>query len=185
MRIKLYSLLALALGSVSLFSCVDSEETSEAIFLADKEAIENYLDTASIVNVKEVTFPEDAYYQIWQTVSGSQDSVFVGDTLKVHYTGKFLSGTVFDTSIEQVAEDNNILDPNSKYLPITFVLGNGRLLPAFEFAVSLMELGDRSTLIIPSEMGYGRQGRSPNIPPNTPLVFELELMEITPGPRTN
>ncbi|MBB6326576.1 FKBP-type peptidyl-prolyl cis-trans isomerase FklB [Algoriphagus iocasae] len=184
MRIKLYSLVALAMGSISLFSCVDSEETTEAIFLADKEAIENYLDTASIVNVKEFSLPEDAYYQIWQFVSGSQDSVFVGDTVKVHYIGKFLSGTVFDTSIEQIAVDNGLYNPNYNYLPLKFVVGDGLVLTSFAFGISKMELGDKATIIIPSELGYGRQGYGP-VPPNTPLVFEMELMEITPGPRNN
>ncbi len=184
MRIKLYSLVALAMGSISLFSCVDSEETSEAIFLADKEAIENYLDTASIVNVKEYASPEDAFYQYWQFVSGSQDSVFVGDTVKVHYVGKFISGTVFDTSIEQIAVDNGLYNPNYNYLPLKFVVGNRTVLPAFEFGISIMELGDKATMIMPSELGYGRQGNGP-VPPNTPLIFEVELMEITPGPRNN
>lgn len=185
MRIKLYSLVALAIGSISLFSCVDSEETTEAIFLADKEAIENYLDTASIVNVKEYALENAAYYVIWQELSNSKDSVFVGDSLKIHYTGKLLrNGKVFDTSIESVAKANGLFNSNFKYLPLSYASGDPRILYAFDFGISLMEVGDKASIILPSEMGYGRQGNE-RVPSNEPLIFEVELMEITPGPRNN
>ncbi|MBN7814490.1 FKBP-type peptidyl-prolyl cis-trans isomerase [Algoriphagus pacificus] len=184
MKINLYSVFTLLLGSVVLFSCIDEQETSEAIFQEDKAAIENYLDTASIVNVKEYSEEAAAYYVIWQELSNSKDSVFVGDTVQVHYTGKFLSGKVFDTSIESVAKANGLYNANYNYLPLSFKTGSGYVLPAFEFGINLMEVGDKATIILPSELGYGRTGQGP-VPANTPLVFEVELMGIKPGPRDN
>lgn len=185
MKINLYSVFTLLLGFVVLFSCIDEQETSEAIFQEDKAAIENYLDTTSIVNVKEYSKEEAAYYVIWQELSNSKDSVFVGDTVKIHYTGKLLlTGEVFDTSIEAVAKASGLYNSNYKYLPLTYPAGNPNILYAFDFGISLMESGDKATIILPSEMGYGRQGQD-RIPPNAPLIFQVELLEITPGPRNN
>lgn len=184
MKIKLYSFLSLLIGSITLVSCIDTEETSEAIFLEDKAEIEAYLDTTTIVNVKEYKDQANAYYIIWQELSNSKDSVFVGDTVVVHYTGKFLSGQVFDTSIEQVAKDNGLYDSNYNYPPLSFKVGTFSVLTAFEFGIRQMETGDKATIIMPSELGYGRNGQGP-VPPNTPLVFEVELMEVKPGLREN
>lgn len=187
MRIKLYSFLSLLIGSISLVSCIDSEETSEAIFLEDKAEIEAFIDTTSIVNVKEFKDEANAYYILWQELSNSTDpldSVYVGDTVSVHYIGKFLSGNVFDTSIEQVAIDNGIHNSNYNYPPLSFKVGSFAVLGAFEFGISQMVRGDKATIIMPSELGYGRNGQGP-VPPNTPLVFEVELLEIKPGPRDN
>lgn len=185
MRIKLYPLLALLFGSISLVSCIDEQETSEAIFLQDKADIEAFVDTTSLAKVKEYKDEANAYYILWQELSNSTDpldSVYVGDTVSVHYTGKFLSGQVFDTSVEQVARDNNLYNSNYNYLPLQFRVGANSVLLAFEYGIAQMVVGDKATIIMPSELGYGRNGTS-GIPPNTPLVFEVELMAIKPGAR--
>lgn len=84
-------------------------------------------------------------------------------TVKVHYTGRFVDGTVFDSSVERGE-------------PITFTVGTGQVIPGWDAVLSEMKVGDKVTVLIPSELGYGEGSRA--MPPYTPLVFDMELVEI-------
>lgn len=86
-------------------------------------------------------------------------------TVDVLYTGRFLDGTVFDASS---------LHSNT---PISFVLGTGQVIPGWDEGIALMRKGEKSTLLIPSALGYGAAGRT-SIPPNTVLRFEVELVDV-------
>lgn len=94
---------------------------------------------------------------------GTGDKVEPMQTVKVHYTGRFVDGTVFDSSVERGE-------------PFEFTVGAGRVIPGWDAVVSTMKVGDKVTVLIPSEMAYreGVQG----IPPYSPLVFDIELLEI-------
>lgn len=181
MKIKLYSLVALLAGAALLASCVNKDETSEVVYARDVAAIEDYIQNSSLTNVKEYVDPVYGIRIIWQEVSESGITVELGDTLRVDYTGKLLNDKVFDTSIESVARDNNIFSSNREYIPLRFRIGLGALIFGFEYGVAQMEQGDKATVFIPSESGYGR---NPNgeIPANSPLIFELDLIDIVPGP---
>lgn len=89
----------------------------------------------------------------------------VGDTLSVNYTGKLDDGTVFDTSVGKA--------------PIQFVLGAGQVIQGWEQGLQGMKVGGKRLLIIPAALGYGSAGNGP-IPPNANLVFEVELVGLTP-----
>ncbi len=181
MKIKLYSLFALVLAAASITSCIDKEESAEAVYARDVEAIEDYIQASSLTNVKEYNDPTYGIRIIWQEVSGSGIPVELGDTLRVDYTGKLLNDNVFDTSIESVARDNNLFSSNRDYSPLKFRIGLGYLIFGFEYGVAQMEQGDKATIFIPSGSGYGR---NPNgeIPSNSPLIFEMDLVEVIPGP---
>ncbi len=84
-------------------------------------------------------------------------------TVKVHYTGKFTDGTVFDSSVERGE-------------PFVFTVGAGQVIPGWDATVSSMKVGDKVTVLIPSDLAYG-EGRQ-GIPPYSPLVFDIELLEI-------
>lgn len=84
------------------------------------------------------------------------------NTVKVHYVGTLLDGTEFDSSIKRGE-------------PVTFPL-NG-VIPGWTEAVQLMNVGSKYKLFIPPDLAYGPQGR-PGIPPNSTLVFEVELLGI-------
>ena len=86
------------------------------------------------------------------------------DTVKVHYHGTLVDGTVFDSSVERGE-------------PITFPL-NG-VIPGWTEGLQLMNVGDKYRFFIPAELGYGAQGAGP-IPPNSTLIFEVELLGIEP-----
>lgn len=85
----------------------------------------------------------------------------------VNYTGKFLDGTVFDSS----ADRNE---------PFSFTLGNRQVIPGWEVAISKMHVGEKATVIIPSDFAYGERGNY-GIPPYSPLVFDIELLSVDNG----
>ena len=85
------------------------------------------------------------------------------DTVKVHYHGTLLDGTVFDSSVERGE-------------PISFPL-NG-VIPGWTEGLQLMKVGDKFKFTIPPELAYGPNSPSPKIPPNSTLVFEVELLGI-------
>ncbi|MFN8277760.1 MAG: peptidylprolyl isomerase [Chitinophagales bacterium] len=87
-----------------------------------------------------------------------------GKTVSVHYNGTFLDGKKFDSSYDRGQ-------------PISFVLGQGQVIPGWDEGIALMKVGTKMKLIIPSNLAYGERGVGP-IPPNTPLVFETELMDV-------
>jgi FKBP-type peptidyl-prolyl cis-trans isomerase len=89
-----------------------------------------------------------------------------GTTASVLYTGKLLNGTVFDAS----SQHGNT--------PTTFIVGSGTLIPGFNEGVSLMRKGEKATLLIPSALAYGATGAAPSIAPNTPIIFDVEVVDV-------
>ncbi|NVJ86648.1 MAG: FKBP-type peptidyl-prolyl cis-trans isomerase [Algoriphagus sp.] len=176
------SFLALILIGTSLSSCVDTESTVETILERDKKAIEEYLAANPITGPKDFVDDITGFRVIWQELSNSGQLPAPGDTVRVNYTGKLLSERVFDTSIESVARANNIFSENRNYIPIRFILGRGQLIEGFEAAIAIMEAGDKATVIMPSLYGYGNATQA-NIPANSPLIFELHLIDIKKGPQ--
>lgn len=101
-----------------------------------------------------------------QVGSGSAQ-VKAGDTITVHYMGAFADGKVFDSSYQRNE-------------PFTVQIGANQVIPGFEQGVVGMLIGEKRRLMIPANLAYGAQGQGP-IPPNTPLIFEIELLNITPA----
>lgn len=103
-----------------------------------------------------------------------------GDKVKVHYIGKFTNGKLFDTSVESAAKEANTFQQGRPYEPLEFTIGKHMMIQGFEEAVKMMNKGEKATVLIPSNLAYGTQGRG-EILPATPLIFELELVEIEKG----
>lgn len=158
--------------------CISDEANLELLLDRDKQAIENYLQENLIPSVKEFVDEPTGVRVIWQELSESGIKPEVGDTLFVNYTGKLLNNNIFDTSIESIARDNNIFNSNRTYEPLGLLFGFGQVILGFEFALSVMEEGDKATTIFPSLYGYGSDDTNPDIPKNSPLIFELELVRI-------
>lgn len=85
-------------------------------------------------------------------------------SVKVHYTGRLLDGTVFDSSVERGE-------------PIEFALGIGQVIPGWDEGIALMSKGEKGILYIPSNLGYGGRQAGP-IPPYSNLIFEVELVDF-------
>ncbi len=91
-----------------------------------------------------------------------------GDEVSTHYTGTLMNGTKFDSS----------LDRNQ---PLNFKHNVGQMIPGYDEAVAMLGKGGKGRFIIPYTKAYGAAGRPPVIPAYSDLVFEIELMDITPG----
>jgi len=105
--------------------------------------------------------------KIETTTQGTGDRVVNdGDTISVLYTGKLEDGTVFDASEKH---DNK---------PFEFTVGQGMVIKGWDQGLLGAKIGEKRTLTIPSDMGYGAQGIPGTIPGGATLIFDVELVSI-------
>ncbi len=117
--------------------------------------LENAITTASGLEYIEVK-------------AGDGPTPQAGDIVAVHYTGALEDGTVFDSSRERGE-------------PIQFALGTGQVIPGWDEGIGMMQEGGQAMLVIPSDLAYGEYGSGDVIPPNATLIFEVELVSVSPG----
>jgi len=104
-----------------------------------------------------------------------------GQKVKVNYEGYFADGRVFDTNSKELAQEVGIYDhrrdSQGLYAPMTMDYGpDAPMIPGFKEAVQQMKVGDKVVAFIPSHLGYGERGYGRAIPPNTDLIFRIELV---------
>lgn len=146
----------------------------EKLRVAEEGKINNYIQTNNLEPLKTAS---GLQYVIVE--EGTGEKPVAGDTVEVNYTGALTTGDVFDTSIKEVAESNNIFNPMRPYEPAKFAIGVRQVIPGWDEGLLLLPKGTKAKLIIPSELGYGERGdMRGTIPPFAPLVFDIELVDI-------
>jgi FKBP-type peptidyl-prolyl cis-trans isomerase len=98
-------------------------------------------------------------------VQGTGDEAVAGKKVSVHYTGTLTDGSKFDSSLDRGR-------------PFDFPLGGGRVIKGWDQGVAGMKVGGKRRLTIPPDLAYGERGFPPVIPPNSTLVFEIELLGV-------
>ena len=160
----------LAVGSVIVWSKNNSSpakapDTTQSIF--------NFNLPNSNQNQSQNTQQQQAQQQTQQQVTnlitediklGTGSAVKDGDTISVHYIGTLLNGQKFDSSVDRGE-------------PFSFRVGDGQVIAGWEQGILGMKTGGRRRLVIPADLAYGSQAVGP-IPANSPLIFEIELLEI-------
>ena len=138
------------------------EASAKAMAEVNAKAGTEFLETnGKRAEVK--TTPSGLQYEVLTEGTGAQPKA--SDTVKVHYTGKLIDGTVFDSSVERGE-------------PATF--GVTQVIPGWVEALQLMKAGSKWRLFIPSQLAYGPNGAGGVIGPNQTLIFDVELLEVNP-----
>lgn len=109
------------------------------------------------------TLDNGLQYKVLESGEEGAESPDEGDTVKAHYHGTLVDGTVFDSSVDRGE-------------PATFPLD--RVIEAWQIALPKMKVGDKWKLFVPPELGYGEQGAGQDIGPNETLIFEVELLDV-------
>lgn len=145
----------------SIAACDSDSVFDEAEQLqVDIDLIESFLATNNLE--ADTLKPSEIRYIIHQEGTGAKASF--GSSVVVHYTGRLLDGTEFDTSIGGS--------------PFDVVIGRGDVIRGWDIGLRELNKGSRATFYIPSGSGYGSSRQGLLIPPNSVLVFDIEVLDI-------
>jgi len=111
----------------------------------------------------------DSGLQYWDIKVGTGQEAKEGDHVKVHYTGWFTSGKKFDSSVDARQ-------------PYSFTIGKGDVIKGWDEGVTGMKVGGKRQLRIPPELAYGEKGYKDIIPPNSTLIFDVQLLAVIAAP---
>lgn len=121
--------------------------------------------------------------QIVFTNKGDGPKPAEGSKILMNYAGYLANGTLFDSNIMEVEEKFGMLNAdkvaNKGYAPAPSDYGpDARLIPGFREALLLMKVGDKATVYIPAQLAWGDAGAGNLIPPNSDVIFEIELVDV-------
>jgi len=142
-------LLFLLTISVMMSSCEKDE-----VYGTEEEQIERYISKKSLV----ITEKTSSGLRYIRTADSQGAALKKGQTINVNYSGRLLSDKKFDSG------------------NFSFVLGGNGVIKGFDEGIAKMKIGEKATLIFPSSLGYGSQGAGSDIPGNSPLVFDIEVV---------
>jgi FKBP-type peptidyl-prolyl cis-trans isomerase 2 len=106
----------------------------------------------------------------------SEERAQAGDTVSVHYVGKFPGGKVFDTSMKSEAMKSGLFTPARDYKPLQVVLGQHQVISGFEEALVGMKINETKEIALPPEKAYGTSGKHPMA--GKTLQFKLLVTNI-------
>ncbi|MCH2023888.1 MAG: FKBP-type peptidyl-prolyl cis-trans isomerase [Saprospiraceae bacterium] len=144
--------LSTLLSYILLFTACDTDYKQQ-----DDELLQQYIQDN---NLNAISAQDGLYYTIDVIGTGIQ-ATSLYSTVTVNYTGYMLDGSIFDS--------------NSGASPLTFSLS--QVIKGWQYGIPYFKEGGKGKLLIPSHLAYGSSG-SGSIPPNTPLVFEIDLITV-------
>ncbi len=148
----------------------ESKARAEKQIKTDDEKIQQYIKEQNLENVQKTE--SGVYYIV--TEQGKGEKPEAGDVVAVHYKGTRLDGKQFDSSYD---------NPMAGGEPIRFPIGQQRVIKGWDDAIAELNKGSKAILLIPSPLAYGEQAPSPDIPANTILRFDVELVDIEKQPK--
>ena len=110
------------------------------------------------------------------TLSNLELKAQKGDTVSVHYLGRYPGGKVFDTSMEKEAKSAGLYNPARDYKPLLVILGAGKVIRGFDEALIGMKVNEEKEVVIPPEKAYGKTGNHPMA--GKTLQFKLRVTNI-------
>jgi len=129
----------------------------------EKEFVVNQKNLVDELKAGMQSTPSGLYYKITKTTEGIVPKA--GDQVSVHYAGKLVDGTEFDSSFK-------------RNQPIDIPIGMGQVIKGWDEGILLLKEGETATFLIPSDLGYGANGAGGVIPPNAWLIFDVELVKV-------
>lgn len=141
----------------------EDESANEAEMESGMEGSEMESELATLLGDDPTETAEGLRYTDLTVGEGSEAAE--GNTVSVHYTGTFEDGSKFDSSLDRGT-------------PFSFTLGRGEVIQGWDLGVQGMRVGGTRVMWIPSELAYGEAGHPAGIAPNTPLLFQVELLDV-------
>ncbi|MDN3668907.1 FKBP-type peptidyl-prolyl cis-trans isomerase [Echinicola jeungdonensis] len=149
------------------------EKEAEEQLAKDIKTIQDYMAEKDL----NATKTESGLFYIIEK-EGKGEEISEGDKVTVDYTGYVLDGTIFDTSLESIAKENEIFQENRNYEPFQVPVGKGRVIPGWDEGLQLLKNGAKAKLLIPSPLAYGPRQAGKVIKPNSVLVFDVEVKDV-------
>lgn len=144
--------------AVQVFKTFNAEKEERIAKAREKTEKELAIETEGFEKTESGLF-----YKIIEKGTGKQAEA--GEEVAVHYTGMLLDKTVFDSSYRRKQ-------------PLKFTVGVGQVIEGWDEGILLLQEGDKARLVIPSDLAYGSRGAGGVIPPNAPLIFDVELVKV-------
>ena len=152
----------------------EKQKAYELKFSAVKKQKIDYFEALKIKAIKSST---GLKYVITQ--KSKEQKPKDGSTIYINYSGFLEDGTLFDTSLTEVAKHFGTFDEQraaqNGYTPLPYQVGTNRMIPGFVEGLKNMKIGEKAVFFIPSNLGYGEQGAGDVIPPKANLIFEVEI----------
>ena len=132
----------------------------------DEVTLQDYLKKNNLTPTGKT--PGGVYYIITQPGTGAKPKP--GQQVSLQYKGTLLSGKEFDSSAKHGGQ------------PFSYATGRGQVIPGWDEGVAILSKGAKATLLIPSSLAYGERGAGADIPANSPLRFDVELVDVKDAP---
>lgn len=143
----------------------------------DRVKIDQFLATEPIDSLYRIHDPSGVVVIVQKEGNGSRPTT--GSIVYTDYTGYLMEkGSVFDTSIESVARENEIYVEGGRYFIFSFLVGGGNVIRGWDIGFRRLRPGSKAKIIIPSPWGYQDQDNNDRIPANSVLVFDISFRGI-------